>query len=87
MKKIVVVMLMSIMLTWSKDSSSGGETKNTNVEQEGMSMFERHDLDRFYSVLVDKETRVCYLECKCSGGYYGIVVMVNPDGTPKIWEE
>jgi len=86
-KKIVVVLLMSIMLTGCKDSSSGGETKNTNVEQEGMSMFERHDLDRFYSVLVDKETRVCYLECKCLGGYYGIVVMVNPDGTPKIWEE
>lgn len=87
MKKIVVVLLMSIMLTGCKDSSIGGETKNTNVVQEGMSVFERHDLDRFYSVLVDKETRVCYLECKCPGGYYGIVVMVNPDGTPKIWEE
>lgn len=50
-------------------------------------MFERHDLDRFYSVLVDKETRVCYLEYKYHGGYYGIASMLNPDGTPKIWEE
>lgn len=87
MKKILVVLLMSIMLTGCMESSNGGEAENANVEQGEISLFERHDLDRYYSVLVDKETRVCYLECKCHGGYYGIVVMLNPDGTPKIWEE
>lgn len=55
-------------------------------------MFERHKLDKYYSILVDKETNVCYLEYKATnsiGGltYYGITVMLNADGTPKIWEE
>lgn len=87
MKKILVVLLMSIMLTGCKEPSVGEEKENKNVEQGEISMFERHELDRFYSILVDKENGVCYLEANCIGGYYGIVVMVNPDGTPKIWEE
>lgn len=35
------------------------------------------------SVLVDKATGVMYLIC---GNYGGVTLLVNPDGTPRIWE-
>lgn len=37
------------------------------------------------SVYIDKETRVMYLFVKA---YYkgGLTVMLNPDGTPMLWE-
>lgn len=87
MKKILAILLISIMLTGCGKTSGADETENASAEQAETSMFEIHELDRFYSILVDKQTRVCYLECKCPGGYYGIAPMLNPDGTPKIWEE
>ena len=38
-----------------------------------------------YSILEDADSGVCYLVYK-SEYRYGITVMLNPDGTPKIWE-
>lgn len=87
MKKILAVLLLSIMMTGCGKSSDVSETENASAEQGELSTFERHELGRYYSILVDKQTGVCYLECECIGGYYGIVVMLNTDGTPKIWEE
>ena len=79
---------MALSLTACGDSVSIVE--NADTETESTKMFERHKLDNYYSILVDKETNVCYLEYEhCSGyrGLYGITVMLNADGTPKIWEE
>lgn len=89
MKKILAVLLLSIMMTGCGKSSDGiVETKTTEIKE--LSHFERHVIGDDYSIIVDKETGVCYLEYRCSAGYqayYGITVMLNPDGTPKIWEE
>lgn len=52
--------------------------------------FQRHPLNNGYSILVEKTSRVCYLEYMSDVGgvgHYGITVMLNADGTPKIWEE
>lgn len=35
------------------------------------------------AVLVDKATGVMYLVC---GNYGGVTLLVNADGTPRIWE-
>lgn len=48
--------------------------------------FERHKLDHYYSILVDGETGVCYLEYM-GPKMYNIAVMLNSDGTPRIWKE
>ena len=42
--------------------------------------------DTGFSILVDKETGVCYLEFDY-GYSYGITPLLNADGTPKLWEE
>lgn len=69
--------------------------RNWNVQSQGEPitesvMFERHNIDGDYAILVDKETKVCYLEYKRQSGYAGfggLSVMLNADGTPKLWEE
>lgn len=41
--------------------------------------------DKTQCILVDKETRVMYLWCHIGNGG-GLTAMLNPDGTPMIWE-
>ena len=84
----IIASTMALSLTACGDSVSVVENADTATEL--TAMFERHTLDDRYSILVDKETGVCYLEYDYSigyHGYYGITVMLNADGTPKIWEE
>ena len=85
---LIIAATLALSLTACGDSVSIVENADTVTET--TAMFERHTLDDSYSILVDKETGVCYLEYKCGvgyKGYYGITVMLNADGTPKIWEE
>lgn len=57
-----------------------------DAEGSAYAMFERHRIDGYYSILVEKDTGVCYLEHEGKDiSTYGITVMLNPDGTPKIW--
>ena len=37
-------------------------------------------------VIVDKSTRVMYWISKCSNNSGNLTVLVNADGTPRIWE-
>lgn len=56
-----------------------------SIKTESGSIFDRH-LYCGYTILVDKQTGVCYLERK-TGRQHSITVLLNADGTPKIWEE
>ena len=92
MKKKFIALLITatIVLSMTACGNSVSVVENVYTETESTSMFERHTLDDYYSILVDKETGVCYLEYKNTfgyDGYYGITVMLNADGTPKIWGE
>lgn len=44
------------------------------------------DRDGAWAILVDKETNVMYLR-DLQNHQGGITVLVNPDGTPMLWEE
>lgn len=89
MKKTAIILLTITLLSGCGDkleSIVSEAPESTKMD----SIFERHRLDDYYSILVEKETGVCYLEYKEGRGYqgfYGITVMLNSDGTPKIWEE
>ena len=83
--KFVAIAIASIVILSLSGCDSNTVTDAGKV-QEQAAMFERYNLDDCYSILVDKETGVCYLEMSC-GRQYGITVMLNADGTPKIWEE
>ena len=84
-KKITVAVFAIIALVTTACGSN--TVADAGKAQEQATMFEQHKIDGFYSILVDKETGVCYLEYKFSCYQYGITVMLNADGTPKIWEE
>lgn len=88
-KKVIALLIASIMsLSLTACGDSVSIVENADTVTESTARFERHTLDDSYSILVDKETGVCYLEYDhCGGydGYYGITVMLNADGTPKIW--
>lgn len=91
MKNKIISVLLATLIVLSINGCGSSVVTDAEAKQEQVTMFERHKLDKYYSILVDKETGVCYLEYKESnmGGfaYYGITVMLNADGTPKIWEE
>lgn len=92
MKKKLIALLITVTMALSLTACGHNVSVAENVytETESASMFEWHTLDDCYSILVDKETGVCYLEYDYASGYcgyYGITVMLNADGTPKIWEE
>ena len=84
--KFAIVAIASIMAL-SLSGCGSNTVTNAGKAQEQEVMFERHQIDECYSILVNKETSVCYLEYKFSCYQYGITVMLNADGTPKIWEE
>lgn len=89
-KFIIAIIAATMALSLTACGSEDSIVESAETETESVAMFERHTLDDRYSILVDKETGVCYLEYDhCAGydGYYGITVMLNADGTPKIWEE
>lgn len=85
-KLLALLITATMALSLTACGSENSIVESAETETESVAMFERHTLDDLYSIIVDKETGVCYLEM--SGGYhYGITVMLNADGTPKIWEE
>ena len=90
MRKRLVALLITATMALSLTACGDSIVENADAVTESDKMFERHTLDDCYSILVDKETGVCYLEYYCAYGYcgyYGITVMLNADGTPKIWGE
>lgn len=48
--------------------------------------FEYHELDIGLVILVDKQERTCYIVRAVQGGV-SVELMVNADGSPRIWEE
>ena len=88
MKKLLTILLFTAMIfTMTACSSTVVSDVKAEDEHTEQTMFERHKLDDYYSILVDKETGVCYLEYISTSGYSGLTVLLNADGTPKIWED
>lgn len=92
MRNGIKVLFITAVMALSLAACAGENSvvEKTDTKTESTAMFERHILDDCYCILVDKETGVCYLEYEKPFGYcnsYGITVMLNADGTPKIWEE
>lgn len=83
MKKLLVVALIVMMLTGCSNKSA---CVVSDVDTVAAQKFDRYAIGDDYSILVDKETGVCYLEYY-SYPLYGITVMLNADGTPKIMEK
>lgn len=87
MRKLALTLLLCLALTGCGNSNSIVSEPQVQESARPETVFERHPLDDEYSILVEKETGVCYFEYKLGYAIYGITIMLNPDGTPKIWED
>lgn len=82
---IIGILVIVFMLMPSRNS-------DTQIANEKYSFdFEVKKIDNNYAYLIDKQTGVMYL--RFTSGYdaasnkiCAMSVMLNPDGTPKIWE-
>ena len=88
MKKKIVLSLLIVLTVLSLFSCDevGVITDARDNNESEKTLFERHAFNDWYSILVDRETGVCYFEYR-AGHHYGLTVMLNSDGTPKIWKE
>lgn len=86
MRKKLIAAITAATMALSLTACVNRVIESADTVSESIAMFERHRFNSHYSILVDKETGVCYLEKGNEDTTaYGITVMLNPDGTPKIW--
>ena len=91
MKKLLLLLLLPVILL----AGCGKVPQSDDFTSEENNRFifvKRYDVsnDDYFKILVDKETKVMYLYKVSSGGSTyataGLTVMLNPDGTPMLWQ-
>ena len=76
-KKILAAILTATLLI-----AGCSEAVNANAGQDRM--MEKVEDEWGYAIYVDKDTNVMYIKGSGDGGTF--TVMLNADGTPKIWQ-
>lgn len=69
---IVPILIVAIVIIGGSEADNSDKTETMKIIE---SSFD-------YQIYVDIETNVMYLDCYKDG----LTVIVNPDGTPKLWE-
>lgn len=83
MKKIIIILLYTLLLTGCTKNNSQASVSNQEIKPNMMSL--NSSPNRYYYV-VDKNTHVVYLVFY-AGSQGGITVMLNADGTPMLAED
>lgn len=90
MKKIcIIIVLLFIVLAMTACSGPTAPAAAATPAEESSPFYGRftsHYAGQYIYVFVDEETGVCYMWRKYGYGG-GLTVMVNPDGSPMIYEE
>lgn len=76
-KKLITVIIIAALLI-------AGCSDTANVSEGQDRLMEKVEDEWGYTIYVDKDTNVMYI--KGSGGGGTFTVMLNADGTPKIWQ-
>lgn len=90
MKKLIVATLAVILFLCACAGGGSAQAEGAPKQTEYDAVFESLDFDAASDVEVirHKETGVCYLVAYTrSRNGAGVTVMVNPDGSPYVWEE
>ena len=87
MKKILAIALLALLVMTMTSCSTGKMNEQGIFESErDNAMFFRVSREQSGYVIVDKTTRVMYWLSYGSYNYGTLTMLVNPDGTPRIWE-
>ena len=83
MKKIIIFLMYTLLLTSCQHNETESAYSNQNITPNIMSLSEN---DNQYYYVIDKNTHVVYL---AFNGVYraGITVLVKADGTPMLAED
>lgn len=76
-KKFIAAIITATLLI-------AGCSDTANVSEEQDRMMEKVEDEWGYAIYVDKDTNVMYIKGTGDGGTF--TVMLNADGTPKIWQ-
>lgn len=80
-KSVVLLILLSLLMVGCGEEVYRGE-KNTDTK----SMFVEVENTIRISVYYHRDTKVMYAVSKYGSGSGDIELLVNPDGTPMLWE-
>lgn len=83
MKKIILV----VVLVFLAVILSGCARTVTETKPERVSRFVQVEIGSVYSVVYDKETKVMYAVSYYGAGSGVFTLLVNADGSPKLWTE
>ena len=86
MKKFIVAFIALMFLLVVACGDSGSVQAEGAVKPTEGATFTMVDFDVAEVVICHEETGVCYLVYRSNNGT-GVTVMVNPDGTPYVWED
>lgn len=83
MKKVILILVLVFLAV----VLSGCAQTATERKPEQMSRFVQVENTAVYSVVYDKETKVMYAVSYYGSGSGVFTLLVNADGSPKLWEE
>jgi len=83
MKKVIFIILLIATLIALPGCAATSVVKNIQKE----SIFVHVESSNTYSVVYDKETKVMYAISHYGSGSGVFTLLVNADGSPKLWEE
>jgi hypothetical protein len=86
MKKIIVLVLVLALCVVAFAGCELATVEEKSKDETGYSMFVQVEIAGLWRVVYHKDTKVMYVVS--NGGYNGggFSVLVNPDGTPQIWD-
>ena len=84
MKKVVVILITLFMLYFCGCKNNVTVKKDARQEE---SMFIIVEDAYYFSVVYQRDTKVMYVISRGSHNSGSFCLLVNPDGTPMLWEE
>lgn len=89
MKKIFVIMLLIavVLLAVGCDSATVMKEEDINGNSDEFSIFVEVESGPHWNVYYDRETLCMYVMSRDSYNWGTFALLVNSDGTPKLWED
>ena len=85
LKKLIAVAISIMIHLCSCETESESITRN-EANTDGESMFVVVESTLYWNVVYCKETKVMYTVSSSSRNYGNFTLLVNPDGSPMLWE-
>lgn len=89
MKKKLIIFTMVLSLVFT-GCSNYAKVENVNeqkaIEETPSSMFIKIEDTTYWEIVYQRDTKVMYAVSTGSYNYGDFTLLVNPDGTPMIWE-